>query len=324
MYTQIVTKFWFQITQIWNQFLALIWLACCLEPKTSPPSGLAAFSVEKWNADALAFGMANASRWATEKVTTCIHILIYLVGFFIDRLGSIEHWGNYVIEGLHQQLKRGNNCFVDAHSQCRRWLLSSFQHFQVGLWAANPEKPSKKKHWTEFAKKTTTAMTILPQYPIPQWLTAHHGPPTHLGPAGPTILVCPAPASPALLTCPHPVALLSAAASASIAHLTPSPLAHTPASLPHVTLLPHTALLSCAPAFSAPPIATPTTSLALIPSTQTYSSNHFRLSTASSSSIQPVPDSAHLVPIRALNSTCTCKCICQSDSKHPRRVRHWC
>lgn len=285
-----------QIAQIWSQFLELIRLACCLEPKTSPPSGLAPFSLERWNADARAFGTAFVSRWAKEKVTTCIHILIYHVGFFIDQLGSIESYGNYVIEGLHQRLKRGNNCFVEPKKQCHRWLLSSLRQFRFGLQADRTEKPTKKKHWTELEKKRNT------QQSTPTLQRSTHGAPPCLyralaHPAGRTFSLASDPARPAHL--PALASLTHGVSTQSMACRLPCiPPTH-----------PAGTALHAFSTFRARSLASPATSLAPIPASSTTGP---QLPTTSISPLQPAPDSHHVGVFR--------ECACQCQAKDRRRV----
>lgn len=99
-------------------------MACRMKPK-EPAEDLPAFNRENWKKDAREFGKLYLSRYLADKVTTYLHIFVYHVGEFIDMHGSIEAYGNYVIEGLHRRLKTAPNCFKDAADQCRRWLTSA-------------------------------------------------------------------------------------------------------------------------------------------------------------------------------------------------------
>lgn len=142
---------------IWNQFFDLMRLACCMEPKTQPPKGLDPFTYSQWNVKAKAFGKAYCQRWGVVHFTTCLHIFIYHIGFYIEELGSVEKYGNYVIEGLHQQLKHGTNCFKDPQQQCVRWLNTSLgiyqlHHQQITEMPKETNYRRRKKvrpHWTD-------------------------------------------------------------------------------------------------------------------------------------------------------------------------------
>jgi hypothetical protein len=87
-----------QIRQIWEMYSPLV-TAMMSE---TPPEDI----VNNWTPLAKAFGELYVRRFLTEKVTPYMHVFIYHIGDFLNRLGNIECFANYDIESWHSINKR--------------------------------------------------------------------------------------------------------------------------------------------------------------------------------------------------------------------------
>jgi hypothetical protein len=138
----------------------------------------------EWVAEAREFGRLFQKRFVNKHVTPYLHVFIYHLGYYIEEYGSIEAFSNYVIEELHQDIKRLNVNWTDKSAACKRWLESlhisrAYDHCNTGSEnlvygpetksqynrkkrneerkkkrkEENPEKETIKKlktqHWTE-------------------------------------------------------------------------------------------------------------------------------------------------------------------------------
>jgi hypothetical protein len=95
----------------------------CLPDPSKDISDLPHQTISQWKEEAKKFGHLYTQRFLKEKVTTYIHIFVYHLLDYTEKLRSIEPFGNYVIESRHRILKTANNCFKEPSLQCKRWLV---------------------------------------------------------------------------------------------------------------------------------------------------------------------------------------------------------
>ena len=82
--------------QIWKQLWALLTLAMQDEKKISE---------QEWLRMARQFGSHFVARYCKEDVTPYLHVLVYHVGFYLEKYGNLEIFANYAIEGRHRYNK---------------------------------------------------------------------------------------------------------------------------------------------------------------------------------------------------------------------------
>lgn len=81
---------------IWNDFRVLLALSCSDIPVKET----------WWRVRAKRLGRSFVSLYGKESVTPYLHVFIYHFGFYLDRYGNLEKFGNYAIEGMHHYNKQ--------------------------------------------------------------------------------------------------------------------------------------------------------------------------------------------------------------------------
>lgn len=107
-------------------------------------------------------------RYGGEEVTPYIHVLVYHVGFYLERYGCLERFSNYSTESMHSQNKKvvagassglGHQNGTAAQNICYQQLTYGFrEEVYRSMELTTPEGPKqtkrkrgeRRKNWATF------------------------------------------------------------------------------------------------------------------------------------------------------------------------------
>lgn len=104
-----------------------------------------------------AFGVVGRfSTYSKKEVTPYLHILIYHIGYYRERYGGLEKYGNFAIEGRHQwnksAIRTGTSQFSKHGEPLPMQLLKrSARETKVqleGILKASPSKRKRSNGWS--------------------------------------------------------------------------------------------------------------------------------------------------------------------------------
>ncbi len=97
---------------------------------------------EEWRQEVSKFAQIFASTYSREDVTPYIHILVYHVGFYLERYRSLEMFANYPIETVHFINKHINTNGLSTERTLNNGARQQLTHqFRITLYEVDGTLP---------------------------------------------------------------------------------------------------------------------------------------------------------------------------------------